>query len=162
MRQRGEHLQIAVWDTGPGITSQQRHRIFDAFYRGQNTRVEGVGLGLSVAKRMSEQLHCELKLNSIEGRGSCFMVTVPMGAAAQVSQRQAAQEEGTPSEQLTLVCVDDDPENLSALRDYWKMAVPSKPLRAAPRHCNTWLPPSTHGVLLDYQLVMTNTTGLHW
>lgn len=162
VRQRGEHLQIAVWDTGPGITSQQRHRIFDAFYRGQNTRVEGVGLGLSVAKRMSEQLHCELKLNSIEGRGSCFMVTVPMGAAAQVSQRQAAQEEGTPSEQLTLVCVDDDPENLSALRallEKWGCTVETFTSSAtALQYASTHQAP--HGVLLDYQLGDDEHDGL--
>lgn len=116
VRRRGEQLVIAVWDTGPGITSQQRHRIFDAFYRGQNTRTEGVGLGLSVAKRMSEQLRCELKLVSEEGRGCCFSVTIPLGNAAQVYERQEVTDVGTPTEQLSIVCVDDDQENLSALR----------------------------------------------
>lgn len=162
VRRRGDQLQIAVWDTGPGITSQQRHRIFDAFYRGQNTRVEGVGLGLSVAKRMSEQLHCELKLNSVEGRGSCFMVTVPMGTEAQVSQRPAAEEHGTPSDNLTLVCVDDDPENLSALRallEKWGCTVETfTSSDTALQYASTHQAPD--GVLLDYQLGDDEHDGL--
>jgi PAS domain S-box-containing protein len=162
VRKRGEQLQIAVWDTGPGITSQQRHRIFDAFYRGQNTRVEGVGLGLSVAKRMSEQLHCELKLNSVEGRGSCFMVTVPMGAAAQVHQAQTEHELGTPNDHLTLVCVDDDPENLSALRallEKWGCTVETFTSSAtALQYASTHQAPD--GVLLDYQLGDDDHDGL--
>ncbi len=162
VRKRGEQLQIAVWDTGPGITSQQRHRIFDAFYRGQNTRVEGVGLGLSVAKRMSEQLHCELKLNSVEGRGSCFMVTVPMGAAAQVHQAQSEHELGTPNDHLTLVCVDDDPENLSALRallEKWGCTVETFTSSAtALQYASTHQAPD--GVLLDYQLGDDDHDGL--
>lgn len=162
VRQRDKQLQIAVWDTGPGITSQQRHRIFDAFYRGQNTRVEGVGLGLSVAKRMSEQLRCELKLTSVEGRGSCFMVTVPMGTEAQVSQRQTAQEEGTPSENLTVVCVDDDPENLSALRallEKWGCTVETfTSSTTALQYASTH--PAPNGVLLDYQLGEYEHDGL--
>jgi len=116
VRHRRGQLVIAVWDTGPGITSQQRHRIFDAFYRGQNTRTEGVGLGLSVAKRMSEQLRCELTLLSNEGRGSCFSVSVPLGNAAQLQPAAEASEVGLPSSPFRLLCVDDDQENLSALQ----------------------------------------------
>lgn len=116
VRQRRGQLVIAVWDTGPGITSQQRHRIFDAFYRGQNTRTEGVGLGLSVAKRMCEQLRCELTLVSNEGRGCCFSVSVPLGNAAQLQPATETSEVGLPTKPLRLVCVDDDQENLSALQ----------------------------------------------
>ncbi|WP_411358930.1 PAS-domain containing protein [Pseudidiomarina salilacus] len=154
VRNRGEQLQIAVWDTGPGITMQQRQRVFDAFYRGQNTRVEGVGLGLSVAKRMSEQLRCELKLYSKEGHGSCFAVTVPRGSAAQVVSQLAPQEQGRPTEHLTLVCVDDDSENLNALRallEKWGCTVETFTSSATVlQYAATHDAPD--GVLLDYQL----------
>ncbi|RUO61822.1 PAS-domain containing protein [Pseudidiomarina insulisalsae] len=162
VRPRGDAFQIAVWDTGPGITTQQRHRIFDAFYRGQNTRVEGVGLGLSVAKRMSEQLHCELKLTSEEGKGSCFMVTVPRGAADQVELPSSAHDTSMPNEQLTLVCVDDDQENLSALRallEKWGCTVETFTSSAtALQYASTHEAPD--GVLLDYQLGDDEHDGL--
>ena len=87
VRKRGDELQIAVWDTGPGIAAQQQNKVFDAFYRVQNQTVDGVGLGLSVAQRMGEQLNCDVQVESVEGKGSCFSVRVPLGNAAQVVSR---------------------------------------------------------------------------
>lgn len=115
VRKRGGYLVIAVWDTGPGIPTQQRARIFDAFYRVQNSGIEGVGLGLSVAQRMSEQLGCQLTLRSEEGRGSCFSVRVPLGSAGQVSVKPAGVDSAGPTDALRILCVDDDAENLSAM-----------------------------------------------
>lgn len=162
IRRRGSNLRISVWDTGPGITQQQRHRIFDAFYRGQNTRVEGVGLGLSVAKRMSEQLHCELKLKSNEGKGSCFSVTVPLGSAAEVVSQPYEREQAQPTNALTLVCVDDDQENLSALRallEKWGCTVETFTSSAtALEYARTHERPD--GILLDYQLGDDEHDGL--
>jgi len=115
VRRRGDSLLIAVWDTGPGIPTQQRSRIFDAFYRVQNSNIEGVGLGLSVAQRMSEQLGCQLTLHSEEGRGSCFSVKVPLGSVAQVRLKATAESDEAPTDKLCMVCVDDDQENLTAM-----------------------------------------------
>ncbi|WP_417656254.1 PAS-domain containing protein [Pseudidiomarina aestuarii] len=154
VRRRGEQLQIAVWDTGPGITSQQQHRIFDAFYRGQNTRVEGVGLGLSVAKRMSEQLRCALKLQTREGFGSCFSVTVPLGNAELIDERPPTETASSPTERLLLICVDDDQENLAALRallEKWNCEVETFCTSdTALAYARTHERPD--GLLLDYQL----------
>lgn len=162
VRQRRGQLVIAVWDTGPGITSQQRHRIFDAFYRGQNTRTEGVGLGLSVAKRMSEQLRCELTLVSNEGRGCCFSVSVPLGNAAQLQPAAETSEVGLPTQPLRLVCVDDDQENLSALQallSKWGCQVvtftgSAEVLAYAAAH------ERPDALLLDYQLGDDNYNGV--
>lgn len=162
VRKRGGNIQIAVWDTGPGITYQQRNRIFDAFYRGKNTRVEGVGLGLSVAKRMSQQLHCELTLKSVEGRGSCFSVTVPTGSAAQVYAPQHEPQVGVPNAPLTLVCIDDDQENLNALRallEKWGCTVETFTSSATALHYAKHHP-KPDGVLLDYQLGDDEHDGL--
>ena len=162
VRKRGEHLVIAVWDTGLGITAQQRHRIFDAFYRGSNTRVEGVGLGLSVAKRMSEQLRCELTLVTHEGKGSCFSVTVPMGSAAQVYERPMVASADTPNSNLLLICVDDDQENLSAMRallEKWGCTVETFNSSATVLEYAT-THPRPDGLLLDYQLGDDDYDGL--
>ena len=162
VRKRGDQLLIAVWDTGPGITAQQRHRIFDAFYRGSNTRAEGVGLGLSVAKRMSEQLHCELRLKTIEGSGSCFSVQVPLGNPAQVDQpfEQPSSTDLHPG--LLMICVDDDQENLSALRallEKWGCTVETfTSSTTALEYARTH--PRPDGILLDYQLGDDEHDGL--
>ena len=162
VRCRGDHLLIAVYDTGLGITAQQRHRIFDAFYRGSNTRVEGVGLGLSVAKRMSEQLHCELRLNTVEGSGSCFSVKVPLGNEAQVHEKPAQQSRSDLHQGLTMVCVDDDQENLNAMRallEKWGCTVETFTSSATALEYAAIHPRPT-GMLLDYQLGDDEHDGL--
>jgi len=162
VRKRGEHLLIAVYDTGPGITAQQRHRIFDAFYRGSQTRVEGVGLGLSVAKRMSEQLHCELRLKTVEGSGSCFSVQVPLGNPSQVYEKPQQANTADVNRGMQVVCVDDDQENLSALRallEKWGCTVETFTSSAtALEYASTHERPD--GILLDYQLGDDEHDGL--
>ncbi|RUO80239.1 hybrid sensor histidine kinase/response regulator [Idiomarina tyrosinivorans] len=154
VRKRAGQLQIGVWDTGPGIPEQQRAKIFDAFYRIKDQAVDGVGLGLSVAQRMSEQLNCKLRVDSIEGRGSCFSVSVPLGSAALVKAARQASADDSLVSPLTMVCVDDNPENLSAmsaLLSKWQCRAitfqrASDVLAYAKQH------PAPDGLLIDYQL----------
>ncbi len=79
-RQRGRHVSIEVWDTGPGIAASERERIFEEFQRGaayERAGATGFGLGLSIVKRMSEALDHPLHLRSHIGRGSCFSLLAP-------------------------------------------------------------------------------------
>lgn len=49
----GSEIKIAVMDTGPGISPEERQRIFERFYRGDRARRgEGTGLGLAIAKHI--------------------------------------------------------------------------------------------------------------
>ena len=64
-RRRGDQVAIEVWDTGPGIASQEREHIFEEFQRGAASRHSGgtgFGLGLAIVRRMSEALGHELTL----------------------------------------------------------------------------------------------------
>ena len=154
VRKRGDYLQIAVWDTGPGIAAQQQNKVFDAFYRIQNQNVEGVGLGLSVAQRMSEQLGCELQINSVEGKGSCFSVTVPLGSAAQIVHKPQYQTDEAPTAELTLLVVDDDKDNLNAVKallEKWNCAaITCQSYASAIEYAKSNA--AVDGMLLDYQL----------
>lgn len=79
-RRRGEDVRLEVWDTGPGIAAAERERIFDEFQRGaasERTGALGLGLGLSIVRRMAEALGHPLDLISREGRGTCFMIRAP-------------------------------------------------------------------------------------
>jgi signal transduction histidine kinase len=82
-RKRGEHLQIEVWDTGPGIPPDQRKNIFSEFYRLEGDRREpgGLGLGLAIVDRLCRLLGQSIEVNSVVGKGSRFAVSVPLVAA---------------------------------------------------------------------------------
>lgn len=83
-RQRGDHVQIEVWDTGIGIADQHIDRIFQDFYQVGNAardRREGLGLGLSIAKRLVAMLGGSIDVTSSLGRGSRFTVSLPLTEA---------------------------------------------------------------------------------
>jgi signal transduction histidine kinase len=71
--------RVQVFDTGIGIDEDDLPRIFDAFHRvdgADRTRVEGLGLGLSIVQRLSVLLGHPLHLRSRPGSGSCFGITL--------------------------------------------------------------------------------------
>lgn len=73
-------VRIEVHDTGPGIPEAEQDNIFKEFHR-LNARAsasEGMGLGLAIVERACALLGHPLGLRSDPGRGSCFMVQVPM------------------------------------------------------------------------------------
>ena len=81
----GDGVEIRVCDRGPGIPETERHRIFEPFYRGEQTRaqrVQGTGLGLSLVKTTVEQQHGSVEAHNSPGGGAQFTVRLP--AAAQL------------------------------------------------------------------------------
>ncbi|RAK00702.1 PAS domain-containing hybrid sensor histidine kinase/response regulator [Aliidiomarina maris] len=154
VRLHGRLVEISVWDTGPGIPEQQHERIFEAFIRYHKGSTSGVGLGLSVAQRMATQLNSPISIRSSLGKGSCFSVRVPMGEAVHVVRQKPQQVSRTQTQTMHFLCVDDDPENLNALRallEKWGSTCScftraSEALEYAQAH------PKPDGVLLDYQL----------
>ncbi|HEY1373895.1 MAG TPA: ATP-binding protein [Candidatus Binatia bacterium] len=76
----GACLTMRVTDTGVGITSDNLERIFDKFQQldSSETRVYGgLGLGLYVAKKLTELLGGKIAVDSVPGRGSIFTVEIP-------------------------------------------------------------------------------------
>jgi two-component system CheB/CheR fusion protein len=76
----GRNHRVMIRDTGRGIPSEHHARIFSPFEqlepsRGKHT--PGVGLGLSLAKAMSNALHGRIELDSAPGRGSTFTLWLP-------------------------------------------------------------------------------------
>ena len=72
----GARVVLAVEDTGPGIPDDQRARIFDRFHRAADGPA-GAGLGLAIAKRIVESHGGNISVESKEGDGSRFVVTLP-------------------------------------------------------------------------------------
>ncbi|NCW08592.1 MAG: PAS domain S-box protein, partial [Gammaproteobacteria bacterium] len=80
IRTFGQDVRIEVWDTGIGMHPDDLPSIFDEFKRlseGIQTEKKGLGLGLSISKRICDLLGLSLKVHSTPGVGSCFAVTLP-------------------------------------------------------------------------------------
>jgi signal transduction histidine kinase len=78
---KDESAWLTVWDTGVGIPSDQMDRIFDRFYQVETSlmrRHEGIGLGLAIVKEMIELHHGQVQVESQEGKGSAFTITIPL------------------------------------------------------------------------------------
>ena len=73
VRRHGEGLAIVVYDQGRGIAAEQQELVFEEFYRVRQLRdkdVEGVGLGLSIVKRLGRLMGMQVCLSSRLGRGT--------------------------------------------------------------------------------------------
>jgi signal transduction histidine kinase len=64
-----------VEDSGPGIALEQQEQIFQPFVRGTQARGEGLGLGLSLVKRICAKQGWTIALHSQAGGGSCFRLS---------------------------------------------------------------------------------------
>jgi K+-sensing histidine kinase KdpD len=79
----GGRLVVRVVDQGPGIPEHERERIFEPFYRQENSS-GGFGLGLAIAKGFLEANGGEITVESVAreglpGQGSTFVVSFPLG-----------------------------------------------------------------------------------
>lgn len=74
-------VQICVEDTGKGIPKEDIKHIFDRFYQVQNSNKEGTGIGLAIVKSFTELQGGTVKVESVYGKGSKFIVTLPIRVA---------------------------------------------------------------------------------
>ncbi len=77
---KGDCVQIEVEDTGIGIPADELPLVFDEFFRGakaKKTERDGTGLGLSIAKQIVERHNGRIWVESTQGKGSTFKLTLP-------------------------------------------------------------------------------------
>jgi signal transduction histidine kinase/AraC-like DNA-binding protein len=86
-RVEDRYLHVWVKDTGEGIAPEQQERIFEPFVSGQRTdrRRTGIGLGLTITRRLVALHGGTLTLDSEPGQGTTFHVRWPLPAAAGAS-----------------------------------------------------------------------------
>jgi signal transduction histidine kinase/CheY-like chemotaxis protein len=125
-RRRGGALRFEIRDSGVGIAEDDIERVFDEFYQIGNverSRAKGMGLGLSIVRRLCALLGYDIKLVSAPGRGSLFSFEVPLGRAipAAPGTETTLKAPGDLTGRF-IVVVDDEPaivEGMSLLLRGW-------------------------------------------
>jgi signal transduction histidine kinase len=88
--QAGDQVEVKVSDTGVGITPEDQAHIFERFYQVDKSRRggpgRGVGLGLAIARQIVEAQGGSIRLYSIPGRGTDFVVRLPLPPGGTVSK----------------------------------------------------------------------------
>ncbi len=96
-RRRGGQALIQVWDTGIGIAPNLLESVFDEYVQignPQRDRAQGLGLGLSIVKRLSVILDCRIRCHSRPNTGSRFEISVPLAVATALPVMSAAPPTG--------------------------------------------------------------------
>ena len=73
----GGWLRFWVADSGPGVSEQDRARIFERFAHGTGQRSEGAGLGLAIVRAIALAHGGDVTVDSVAGRGATFTVVIP-------------------------------------------------------------------------------------
>ncbi len=111
-------LAITIYDSGPGLTSAQLPRAFAEFERLER-RVQsaeaGLGLGLSIVKRLADLLAAPVIARSRPGRGSCFGIVLPRAAAEMAAVAPDAARSIPPMGSRQVLVINDDPTDLTAI-----------------------------------------------
>lgn len=109
-RQVDGQVRADVRDSGPGIPLEEQKRIFEAFYRLQQSgeAPEGTGLGLAITQRLIELQGGQLGLESQVGQGSCFWFTLPSAGRIRKKLPVTAAQMVEASEAPRIVIIEDD------------------------------------------------------
>jgi Na+/proline symporter/signal transduction histidine kinase len=119
-RRRGRRLSLQVHDTGPGIPQNKQRIIFHEFQRlEQGAKIaRGLGLGLSIVERIARVLEHRLTIKSKVGRGSSFMVELPIAPTLPATQPgpQPQPFAAAPLDGLVVLAIDNEPKILEGMR----------------------------------------------
>ena len=118
-RHLGDRVEVSVSDTGIGIPPSELPHVWDDFVQanGSSTRTyPGSGLGLSLVRRIVELHGGEVRAESVEGKGSTFLFTLPaqvIESPAPFAQPEAAKQDGS-----RILVIDRDEKALEVMSHY--------------------------------------------
>lgn len=121
-------IKIQIIDTGTGLDEKEQVNIFEEFYQLENPerdKKKGLGLGLSIVKRLCLLLDIPIDLKSEKGKGSCFSLVLPISEPPKKIKSSKRIPLGHFDSKKILV-IDDDAsmrESLSELLGQWRCEV---------------------------------------
>jgi len=156
-------VQIAVRDTGIGVSSGALEQIFKPFVQedGSTTRrYGGTGLGLTISRRLVELMGGSISIESTPGTGSCFKVNIPFAVAKgngvnkEASKKTTVSWDGPP---LRILLAEDDETNITfATSLFRKLGLDAKVVKNG-RECLAALEQGRFDlVLMDIQMPVMN------
>lgn len=122
------HAEIMIRDSGPGIPAEDHERIFSEYIQldnGTGDRETGLGLGLSIVRRLVKLLDIELRFQSAVGEGTEFTLILPIafnGEHEETSDNSQHEEANKLNNSPLIVIVDDEKdirESMSMLMTDW-------------------------------------------
>lgn len=119
-----QFIRISIYDEGAGLTTNQKHEVFDAFQRldANKKAIEGVGIGLNIAKNLVELMNGNIGVESNVGEGCCFWLEFPILEIIPLSNNNKNKE----SEYISandnnklyhVLYIEDDEFNLELVRE---------------------------------------------
>lgn len=122
VRRNGAFVEVVVADTGPGIAPDQQDKVFQEFYQIGNLerdRAQGLGLGLSIVRRLVTLLGAEMQMQSMPGEGTSFVLRLPIAQAPMVFIEKLADKPADLDFGLCVLVVDDE----KSVRASWRMVL---------------------------------------
>lgn len=113
-RQSGNWIEIEICDTGAGIESKDVKRLFDPFFSTKQG-VGGLGLGLSICRKIIDEHGGQIRVTSVEGAGTCIIVQLPLSLAQPEPEAPAAPAAHA-VERARVLIIDDEPDVGRAMR----------------------------------------------
>jgi two-component system CheB/CheR fusion protein len=114
-RRRGKMLSVQIWDTGLGIPQAELAAIFDEYHQLDNVareRSRGLGLGLSIVRRLGDLLAHPVSVSSVHGKGSVFSISMPISEERAVAPALPAVTHVVTdgARQGQILIIEDDPD----------------------------------------------------
>jgi len=124
-RHSNGEMTMAVTDTGIGIPAEALEHIFEEFRQADSSTTRqygGTGLGLSISRRLAQLLGGDITVQSTDGVGSTFTVTLPLhyAAAPLITRATVSSYEGLTNQrepEKVILALDDDPDVIYLLQE---------------------------------------------
>jgi PAS domain S-box-containing protein len=119
-REGVDRVEIAVTDTGLGMTPEQMAELFQPFNRlgRERSTLEGTGIGLVISQRLAELMGGSLRAHSVAGKGSSFILSLPCAPSpiTQASGLDALASPAADYHRRRIHYVEDNETNIEVMR----------------------------------------------
>ena len=120
--QQTSSLRFEVSDTGIGIPADKQEQVFEDFFAFANNdgrQARSDGLGLSISRRIARAMKGDVSVRSSPGRGTSFVLTLPVKRTEQMQEQTVTTQEKAPlqTQQCKILIVEDNAVNRSVLAD---------------------------------------------